>query len=120
MATPTVLEGYAIVERNDDNEVIHISTQSCRDVERWKLMPPISDEYHSTLLTLDLSRNRYLTQLHSSVGLLAKLQKLILVRCESLEALPESIGNLKALEVLDLIDCASLKCLPESIGGLKR
>lgn len=110
------LKGCSLVK--DGTTIVKISTHDCRDVMRWKLMPPM-DAYTATK-SLDLHKSRYLTGLHPSVGAMSNLQELLLTRCELLESLPSSIGNLHHLEVLDMMDCEQLKALPDEIGSLKR
>ena len=110
------LKGFSVVKEGD--AVVKISTRDCRDVQRWKLMPPM-DEYAATV-SLDLHKSRYLTKMHPSVGNMSNLRELLLTRCEQLESLPSSIGNLLQLEVLDMMDCSQMKELPDSIGNLKR
>ena len=109
-------KGFTVVK--DGLTIVKISTRDCRDVLRWKLMPPM-DAYAETK-TLDLHKSRYLTALHPSLGAMCNLKELLLTRCELLETLPASIGNLHQLEVLNMMDCEQLRRLPVEIGNLKK
>ena len=111
-----VLKGFSVVKEGET--IVKISTRDCRDVLRWKLMPPM--EAYASTKSLDLYKSRYLKALHPSLGAMSNLQELFLTRCEQLEGLPSCIGNLQQLEVLDMMDCEQLKELPNEIGNLKR
>lgn len=103
-------ENWVLVEDDDDEEfrgvVIMVdptlgkadslTTRQCRDHQRWKQMPSLTR--FQSLVTLDLSKCRYLTRLHPSIGELSALQQLNLTRCERLEGLPDSIGQLSNLQ----------------------
>ena len=110
------LKGFSVVKEGET--IVKISTRGCKDVLRWKVMPPL-DAFTSTK-SLDLYKSRYLKVLHPSLGAMSNLQELFLTRCEQLQSLPACIGNLRHLEVLDMMDCEQLKELPDEIGNLKR
>ena len=119
-----VNEDSALVEINelkgmayDAGAFLTLSSETTRDVDRWRVMPSL--EQYSLLKKLDLYKQRYIKCLHDSVCDLTHLQVLSLVRCEKLTCLPDRIGRLKNLEELDLQDVAELSTLPESIGDLK-
>ena len=121
--TDVVEEGWTMVERGGlkgmkcEKGVFHsLSSESTRDVDRWRTMPSL-EEYLS-VKKLDLYKNRYITHLNDSVCNLTHLEVLSMVRCEKLLCLPEQIGNLKNLQEIDLTDASELSSLPESIGDL--
>ena len=114
----SLLQGYAAM---DEGTTLCISTRNCRDVERWRVMPPLDRHGSDKPMTrLDLHKCRYITELHPSIGGLIHLKELSLTRCEQLEGLPSCIGKLEQLEILDMMDCSRVKSLPDEIGNLKR
>lgn len=118
-----VEEGWAIVESGDlkgmkdeSGAFLSLTSESTRDVDRWRIMPSL--EEYTSLKKLDLLKNRYMKELHDSVCGLTNLEVLSLVRCEKLLSLPAQIGNLKNLQEIDLTDASELVSLPDSIGEL--
>ena len=112
-----VLKGMKYEKDKEKGAVfLSLSSEFCRDVDRWREMPSL-EEYPS-LKKLELYKNRYIQKLHDSVCILTDLEVLSLVRCEKIHSLPMQIGNLKNLQVLDLADTSELSSLPESFGGL--
>ena len=90
------LKGVSIFRDASTEDITKLSTGPCRDVERWKLMPPL--DAYPTLIHLDLHKSRYMKIIHPSVGNLPNLKQLTITRCENLETLPDSIGQLQQLE----------------------
>ena len=118
-----VEEGWAVVESGDlkgmkgeDRAFVSLTSESTRDIDRWRTMPSL--EEYTSLKKLDLFKNRYMKELHDSVCGLTNLEVLSLVRCEKLLSLPAQIGNLKNLQEIDLTDASELSSLPDSIGDL--
>mmetsp|Transcript_23788 Transcript_23788/g.33259 ORF Transcript_23788/g.33259 Transcript_23788/m.33259 type:complete len:177 (+) Transcript_23788:92-622(+) len=85
----------AMVDSESGN-VITLTTSHCRDDDRWETMPTL--ESYSQLETLDLTKNRYIKELDSSITTLTNLRSLILKQCESLKSLPTDIGLLQQLQ----------------------
>jgi len=91
--------------------VVALSSRYAADEDRWETgMMPSLHPYSSTLEALDLSKNRYITEVHQSVTALPKLTSLSLTACTSLEALPSSIGRLNGLKEV-FLDCHLLFCI---------
>lgn len=84
---------------HEGKAVVAISTEDTRDSQRWQSsMPSLSSFPHLT--HLDLHKNRYITELDSSVTTLVHLKLLKLSQCSKLGRLPDKIGDLKNLEVV--------------------
>lgn len=90
------MKGANIIVDSVSDEVVQLSTANCKDEDRWTEMPSV-EEYPS-LEIVDLHNSRYIQDLHESVTGLAKLRKLILTSCVSLERLPSNLGSLLCLE----------------------
>ena len=77
---------------------------------------PTSLRLLNTLLTLDMSGCRSLTDLPKAMGELTSLKSLSLRECEKLPALPDSLSCLPSWEILDITVCSSVTSLPDSFG----
>ena len=87
----------AIVVDDDNGEALSLSTRSCRDAEKWEIMPSLL-LYAATLKVLDLHKARYLVHLNDSICQMIHLRTLTLTQCDRLVSLPEDIGALISLE----------------------
>uniref|UniRef100_A0A803LGR9 Uncharacterized protein n=1 Tax=Chenopodium quinoa TaxID=63459 RepID=A0A803LGR9_CHEQI len=67
---------------------------------------------------LDLSHNRGLRVLPSSITNLYNLQTLKLYKCTSLESLPRDLRKLVNLRLLDIYGCRSLTCMPPGMNSM--
>jgi len=112
------LKGVVVLV-DENGDAVSLSARSCRDADKWEIMPSLS-HISSSLRTLDLHKARYMSQIHDSVCLMRRLRTLTLTHCDRLASLPETIGDLESLEVLDLSDSSQLTHVPESIGNMKR
>lgn len=91
--------GFTATRDTDNGVIIELSSVSCRDVDRWTA--PVSPEltvFCESLQVLDLSKQRYVTQLHHSIVACAQLQTLRLFGCSKLETLPTLMGQLSQLQ----------------------
>ncbi|KAF3965666.1 hypothetical protein CMV_010169 [Castanea mollissima] len=79
---------------------------------------PLSVEYLTGLIKLDLRDCKNLSSLPNACYSSMSLKILTLSGCSKLDELPENLGNLKGLEELDLSGSA-IKVLPTSIKLLK-
>ncbi|XP_076954506.1 TMV resistance protein N-like [Bidens hawaiensis] len=71
------------------------------------------------LVSLNLSSNYFIEEIPSSIGNLHNLVSLLLINCWRLKRLPGSICKLKSLKTLILPFCHSLEKLPEDVGELE-
>ena len=91
------LKGMTIVVDKSTTEIISLSTNPCRDADRWRNGMPSVIEYHA-LRSLDLDSCRYIVELHDTVGSLSMLRRMLVTKCDRLERLPKSINCLHNLQ----------------------
>jgi Leucine-rich repeat (LRR) protein len=90
------LKGMTMIADRQSGDVVGISARSCKNEDKRNVMPSLK-EHSSKLKVVDLHNYRYMKTLHSSIGELPNLERLILSRCDNLQTLPPSIGNLHNL-----------------------
>lgn len=80
---------------DDENRTttIGFSTHSCLDRQRWTDPMPTLEGFPTTLLTMNLDKNRYITTLNESILQFSSLQQLKITRCSKLTSLPIELGN---------------------------
>ena len=89
------LEGMTLVADRESGEIVGLSSRSCRNESKRRLMPSLKD--YPALKHVDFHNYRYMRNVHRSIGDLRCLQRLVLSRCDLLEKLPASIGKLDRL-----------------------
>lgn len=83
----------------EGESAVTLSAKETRDTERWRDGMPSVARF-TDLTTLDLHKNRYITQLHPSVTTLKHLKILDLTQCSRLVSLPDDLDSLSNLQVV--------------------
>lgn len=111
---PQQLDCFSFVKTTFDasDRVVEMSTLTSPDTNRWRTMPSLHGL--DSLTVLDLSRSRYLTELHPSVTDLKNIKTLSLVGCTGLVSLPDDIGKLKSLEIVSIALLDADHCYSET------
>jgi hypothetical protein len=87
----------AVIILDENGEAVSLSSKSCRDIDRWEIMPSVAS-YSFSLRVLDLHKARYMSSLHDSICSMKNLRILTLSQCDRLVVLPENLGALESLE----------------------
>mmetsp|Transcript_61089 Transcript_61089/g.149566 ORF Transcript_61089/g.149566 Transcript_61089/m.149566 type:complete len:348 (-) Transcript_61089:289-1332(-) len=111
------LKGMTMVTDRQTGDVICLSSKNCSNEDKRRDMPSL-DEYPE-LKVVDFHGQRYMKCINESIGVPAKMERLILSRMDSLTTLHPAVGNLHNLVELDLFDSFNISELPDDISGLR-
>ena len=89
------LKGMTMVTDRQTGDVIGLSSRNCSNGDKRRDMPPL-DEYPE-LKVVDFHGQRYMKSIDESIGVPAKMERLILTRMDSLTTLHPAVGNLHNL-----------------------
>jgi hypothetical protein len=98
-----------------ESRTVTLSTRSCLDLDRWKVMPSLSG--FKSLQRVDLYKSRYIESVddESLLGLI-DLRQLYMTRCSRLHSIPVNIGRLTAL--LEVRKCSFSFIIPSMSNPL--
>ncbi|XP_076954532.1 TMV resistance protein N-like [Bidens hawaiensis] len=108
------LKSVSFIEELESLEVLNIGNLNLREFPGCI----VTGHSSNSLQVLDLSFNRNISEIPSSIGNLHNLVSLNLSDCYSLKSLPGSICSLQHLTALNL-DASGIEELPEDVGELE-